>query len=226
MEETKPNVNETKIEKTTQDYQNKTETHNTKTSTPPPKTKVSVPDTKKAAKFLGANRGKIALGAIGLGIVTSWFDGDDDDVLSSAGKGAKSAVAVSAAAYGAEHLLKTQTVQDLVRGEVADVSKSMRSKAKAESRMITAHGKLGTASKYGLAAVGIAAVLDVANHAKEDFDAKMITAQQQKANVDRQKKQKEKNKKSSYGHIRDGEIVLDLFEARSGHHKMGNAKFN
>lgn len=188
--------------------------------------KEHVIDTFATSRFLQKNRTKIALGAVGVGIAKSVIDGEDDDVLSSAGKGIKTGIAAGGIAYGAQHLMKTQTVQDLVKGEISDIGKNVVKKANAERRMISSGNKLGTAMKIGLYAVGAATVLDVGQHVGENLEADRMKREQEFQLEQRKKKSKQKNKKNAYGHLDQGEIVFDLFEARTGHHKMGNAKFN
>lgn len=233
----KPTVSETKVEATRETYSHATEVHNTHTSATPPTPpqsptkpnnlpKVNAPDTKAASKFLQRNQSKIILGAVGAGVVKSLIDGEDDDLLSSAGKGIKTGVVVGAGSYAAQHLLKSETVQDLVKGEISDVGKSVVKKANAERRMLSGGNKVGTALRIGLYAVGAATVLDVGQRAGENLEADRIKREQEFKLKQRKKMQKQKNKKNAYGHLNDGEIVFDLFEARTGHHKMGNAKFN
>jgi hypothetical protein len=122
--------------------------------------------------------------------------------------------------------MNTTTVQDLVKGEISDVGKSVVKKANAKRRMLSSGNKLGTAMKIGLYAVGAATVLDVGQRVGEDLEADKIKREQEFRLEQRKKKQKQKNKKNAYGHLDQGEIVFDLFESRTGHHKMGNAKFN
>lgn len=193
---------------------------------PQPRFKTDVLNTKKMSSFLQANQGKVAMGALGVGIAKSFIDRDDDDILSSAGKGIKTAVVTSGLSYAAQHVLKTETVQDLVKGEVTDIGKSVSKKIDAERKAVARGGKIGTAFKIGMMTAGAATVMDVGQRAKERMEAENIKAQQEKNLKKKQERQKQKNKEKSYGYIDDGEILFDLFNARTGHYKMGNAKFN
>lgn len=92
--------------------------------------------------------------------------------------------------------------------------------------MLLSGNKLGTAMKMGMYAVGAATILDVGQRMGENHDAEKIKREQEYRLKQKMKKQKDKNKKYSYGNINQGEVVFDLFESRTGHHKMGNAKFN
>ena len=247
QEETKPNISETKVENTQQKYHNSTESYNTETSNPPPnppkskpsepKTKVKdtiphsnipkvgAPDTVKASKFLKANRGKIIAGAAGVGLAKAVIDGDDDDLLSSAGKSIKTAAVVGGLSYGAEHLLKTQTVQDLVRGEASDISKSVRKSGDMKRKATFKAGKIGTALQIGLGVVGAATALDVGQRYGDHREAEKMKREQEYRLKQKEKKKQKKQRENAYGNMDTGQIVLDLFEARTGHHKMGNAKF-
>ncbi|UOE58227.1 hypothetical protein IRB79_26675 (plasmid) [Cytobacillus oceanisediminis] len=181
---------------------------------------------KGVSKFLKANNSKIILGAIGAGIVSSAIDGDDDDVLSSSGKGMRSGAVAAGITYGAQALFKTDTVQDLVRGEISAISKSVRGKQEAERRLISIGVKLPGAAKVGMIAIGAATVMDLGGRVKDHYESESLKKEQEWEMKQRVKEQKKKQKKQSYGYIRDGEIVLEMFNARSGHHKMGNARFN
>lgn len=189
------------------------------------KLKTDVPDMKKTSSFLKKNHGKIVMGAVGFGIVKSMIDGDDDDLLSSAGKGIETGIVAAAASYGGEALFKMETVQDLVRGDVKEVSKEMQA-LQAEKRMAKIGAKMPTALGIGLIAIGAATVLDIGQRVGDHMDAEAYKKQQEFEIKQRVNEQKQKNKEKSYGYVQDGEIVFDLFNARSGHHKMGNAKFN
>lgn len=219
-EQEKPVVNKTKVNDTTNSYHQTTETRSA------PHLKTNVPDVKAASKFLKRNQGKIALGAIGLGLAKSVIDGEEDDIVSSAEKGIKSGAITAGISYGAQHLLKTETVQDLVKGEVSDVGKSIIKKANTQRKMIAGGGKLKTAYKIGLYAMGAATVLDVAQRAGDTLESANIKREEEHKLKEKRRKQQKKNKQYSYGHIDQGEIVFDLFNQRTGHYKMGNAKFN
>lgn len=188
--------------------------------------KNDVLDVEGISKLLSANREKVALGSLGLGAAASVVDNEDDDLLSSAGKTIKAGVLGAGAAYGAEHLLKTQTVQDMVRGEVTEVAKTALKTENQERRIKNAGGKLGVAMRIGLGVVAGATVLDIAARASDSIGAESMKFQQEQNLKERVQKKKEKAEKQSYGHLETSDIVFDLFDARSGHHKMGNAKFN
>ncbi|MEX3713537.1 hypothetical protein ABFV99_14130 [Cytobacillus horneckiae] len=230
-EHEKPVVNKITIEESAAAYDKAAKAHITKygpvqANDLPTNIKTNVIDTKAVSNFLRANQGKIALGALGVGIAKSIVDRDDDDLLSSAGKGVKTAVVTTGLSYAAQHVLKTETLQDLVKGEVSDISKNVANKVDAERRTITKGGKIGTAFKIGLMAAGAATVMDVGQRAKERLEAEKIKQQQEKNLKKKQERQRNKNKEKSYGYIDDGEVLFDLFNARTGHYKMGNAKFN
>lgn len=188
--------------------------------------KTNVPDTKAISNLLKQNRGKIALGAIGVGAVKAFLDNEDDELGTTVEKSVKSAALISGISYGAEHLFKTETVQDLVRGEVSDVNKSVRLKVDAE-RMIKAGNKAGhflrTKGAVGLAGFTL---LDLAERGMDHHSATELKAQEEYDIKLREKQKKKKQQQYAYGHIDQGEIVFDLFNQRTGHYKMGNAKFN
>ncbi|MCY9308726.1 hypothetical protein MOF23_07015 [Bacillus inaquosorum] len=240
----KPPINNTKIHQTTEKYSQHSESFNTQTKTPPPtppksepkpenlpkvksphSVKTNVVNTKEVSRLLKNNRSKIFLGALGVGLVKSAVDGDDDSLGSSIEKGAKTGALASGLSFTAEHLFKTETVQDLVKGEVSDISSSVRKKADAE-RIIKAGGKLGGALRVGKYAFAAATVLDIMERAADHHAASDLKAQEEYNNKQKEKQKRNKQKQYSYGHINQGEILFDLFNSRTGHYKMGNAKFN
>ncbi|MFE4029186.1 hypothetical protein ACFX4N_23815 [Priestia sp. YIM B13551] len=219
-EQQKPVVNKIKVDDTTHSYNESTETRTN------PHVKTNVPDTKAASKFLKKNQRRIALGAVGVGLAKSVIDGEDDDLVSSTAKGLKTGALAAGLSYGAEHLLKTQTVQDLVKGEVLSESERVARDVRVRRKMIAGGGRAANALKIGLYAMGAATVLDVGQRAGDHLEAEELKRREERKFAERRKKQKQKNKQYSYGHIDQGEIVMDLFNARTGHYKMGNAKFN
>lgn len=187
--------------------------------------KTDILQTKNVSALLKKNRGKIALGAIGVGVAKAVVDGDDDDLGSALGKGVKTGVLAAGLSYGAEHMFKTETVQDMVRGEVSDATKSVMKQGDVR-RFLRGGSQASKAlhiGKYGLAA---ATILDIADHVSENHEARVMKANEEYQFKQRQKEKKRKQQQLSYGHIDQGEILFDLFNQRSGHYKMGNAKFN
>ena len=248
----KPNTSQTKVEDTKKQYHHQTESHNTQTTNPPPTPPNSTPNTaskpqadsvasnnrlpktvsshstldlKKASTFLQKNRGKIALGGLGFGLAKSIVDGEDDDMLSAAGKGVKAAVITTGASYAAEYAFKNKTVQDLIRGEIVDDSKLVRDIANTQRKSVTKTGKLGIAYRIGMIALAGATTVDVLQRYGDKRDAEKLKKQQEWELKKKEKRMREKNKEKSYGYVDSGEIVFDMFNSRSGHHKMGNAKF-
>ncbi|HDR5350563.1 TPA: hypothetical protein QCS32_002198 [Bacillus thuringiensis] len=130
--------------------------------------------------------------------------------------------AVGSFAYEAKHLIQTQPVQGLVKSEIFDEEKGISKKANKESRMQFSRKKLGTAMGKGHYA---ATVLDVGRRIGGYHDTEEIKGEQEFQLRKKMKKQREKNR-NLYGNINQGEVVFNLFESRTGHHKMGNAKFN
>lgn len=237
----KPNVSETKVENTQQEYHQQSESHNTQTKTPPPESPHSTPpspnnpqgphasptyyDTKKVSSFLRNNRGKIFMGAIGAGVTSSMFDNDDDNLLSSAGKGLKTGLYATGASIAGEALFKSQTVQDLVNSEVNSSNKVKVDPAERKQKLNKIGAKGIGSLKYGAMAIGAAALLDVGQRLFDNHSAHVMENEQEKKLKEKQKRQREKNNKQSYGYLDQGDIVLEMFEARTGHYKMGNARY-
>jgi hypothetical protein len=86
-------------------------------------------------------------------------------------------------------------------------------------------GKGALAATIGLGAFAIASAMDVNDRMQDKVDeSKMTHKQEQK--LQRKMSQERKNKAQyAYGHIDMGQMVTDIFNDRSGHHLMGNARF-
>jgi len=132
--------------------------------------------------------------------------------------------AVGSFAYGAKHLIQTQPVQGLVKSEIFDEEKGISKKANKGSRMRFSGKNLETVMGKEHYAV-TATVLDVGRRIGGYHDTEEIKGEQGFQLRKKMKKQREKNR-NLYGNINQGEVVFNLFESRTGHHKMGNAKFN
>lgn len=247
-----PPINKTKVEESRSTIKDTVETKNNKTKTPPPEKPQSKPDskskpkvkkstsqkkakttnndnhydTKRISKFIKGNRGKIALGAIGAGLLGSMLDDEDDNIQSAAGKGVKAGAFGVGASFAGEYMFKSQTVQDLVKGEVSDVAKSIQKSVEAERRMVKVGSSLPIAARVGAVAVGAATILDVAQRMGDKLEANRMEKQNEKNLKQREKKKKARQKEQSYGYVDSGEIVFELFGKRTGHYKMGNAKFD
>ncbi|MEK1829094.1 hypothetical protein AAAC51_08045 [Priestia megaterium] len=127
------------------------------------------------------------MGSIGFGLAKSVIDGDDDDITSSVAKGVKTGLLATAVSYGAEHLLKTDLVQDIVDGKkLSEVDKVHQDK-KLERSLIKGGGKAASALKIGMYALGAATVLDVSHKIGDHMET-------DKMNRDQERKLKEKKK--------------------------------
>lgn len=189
--------------------------------------------------YIQKNRWKGAGIGLGVGVVKSIFDEEEDDVITATGKAVKTGAAVLGTSYLAEigldyasskdyqvaNMWAPTTVQDYVKGQVAGSAQKIEELADAERKMITIGGKIGTIAKVGAAIVGVASIVDIGQKVADSREAKRMKHEQEKALVEKEKQRKKKNKEQSYGYIQDGEILFDLFGGRTGHHKMGNAKF-
>lgn len=189
--------------------------------------------------YIQKNRWKGAGIGLGVGVVKSIFDNEEDDVITATGKAVKTGAAVLGTSYLAEigldyasskdyqiaNMWAPTTVQDYVKGQVAGSAQKIEELADAERKMVTIGGKFGTMLKVGAAIVGVASIVDIGQKVADSREAKRIKHEQEKALIEKEKRRKKKDKEQSYGYIQDGEILFDLFGERTGHYKMGNAKF-
>ena len=77
--------------------------------------------------------------------------------------------------------------------------------------------------------IGTTSLLSAAGKAKDKHETKAQVKQIEKRTKEQMKKEAEKKdkyqKKKSYNNIDAGQIVMDMFNQRIGHHKMGNSRF-
>lgn len=180
----------------------------------------------KASDFLKRNRGKIGLGSLGVGLAIAAIDKEDDNLESTVIKGAKTAAIGTGMAIASEKLFKTETVQNLIKGEILNVSESVKENISAKSKAFKAGSFLPTASLIGTVGVGIASLLDIGGALKDKATESKLKREAEARIKAQDNRQREMYKKDSYDYIDQGEILFELFEGRSGHHKMGNSRFN
>lgn len=86
-------------------------------------------------------------------------------------------------------------------------------------------GKAKLAGAIGLGAFAVASVMDTSETLAEKKRTTRMTEEQER-NLNRKISREERNQKQhAYGHVDFGQMAIDLFNERTGHHKMGNAKF-
>lgn len=198
---------------------------------------------KTNAEFKNAiqkNRWKKGLGlGVGLGVAKSVFDNEDDDILTATGKTTKMAAGVIGVSYLAElgldyasskefevaSMWTPTTVQDFQKGDVVGKARQVLEDADLERKAKTIGGKLGTSLKVGAAIVGVASILDVGQRMADNKEAKRMKHEQEQELHRKEKQRRKKNKEQGYGYLQQGEILFDLFGERTGHYKMGNAKY-
>lgn len=80
-------------------------------------------------------------------------------------------------------------------------------------------------AKIGVGVTALGGIVSAAHSAKQSHDARqMVKAQEEKQYRDKKRKQEE-TARYGYGQVDMGNVVLQMFEERTGHHKMGNSKF-
>lgn len=120
---------------------------------------------------------------------------------------------------------KKQTIGDVTKSETKSISLSMRKNQEAERKLLKAEKYLPTALKVGGGIITAATLLDIGGAINDKREEKKMKAATEKQIREREKKEKDAYKQYSYGYVDSGEILFELFNNRSGHHKMGNAKF-
>jgi len=81
------------------------------------------------------------------------------------------------------------------------------------------------AGMIGLGAFAVASILDTWDELHQDVRVERQKAIQERNLTRQMNREKRELAKQGYGNIDLGSIVLDMWEERIGHYKMGNAKF-
>lgn len=80
-------------------------------------------------------------------------------------------------------------------------------------------------AKIGVGVTALGGIVSAAHSVKQSHDARqMVKAQEEKQYRDKRRKQEE-IARYGYGQVDMGNVVLQMFEERTGHHRMGNSKF-
>lgn len=94
-----------------------------------------------------------------------------------------------------------------------------------KQKMKKAWGGAKVAGVAGLGAFALASVMDTSESLSEDKHTSRMVKQQEERLTKKQTKERREQNKQGYGNIDMGQMAIDLFNERTGHHKMGNAKF-
>lgn len=189
-------------------------------------------DMSKTKKRIG--RGVAALGVT---VVQQSFNGENDGVYETVGK--------TAAVYGAmsfaEHKLDKWAVSGTAKKKILenlDVVKKEESiryndkerhylkqnrhiEERGAKRFRQMRGGLGIA----VASIAVGGLLDLGVDAKHHLDVEGQKADLRQRNEQSMQQAAQKRQENGYGHIDMGQIAIDMFNQRTGHYKMGNAKF-
>lgn len=92
------------------------------------------------------------------------------------------------------------------------------------SSRIRKAGLLGAIGVVG--AIGVASVLDTSSALKSKTRENRMVAQQEENLIKKQNMMKRNRESMGYGHVDFGQMAIDMFNDRIGHHKMGNSKFH
>jgi hypothetical protein len=83
----------------------------------------------------------------------------------------------------------------------------------------------GVLSIAAMSAVGIGSILDISSRLDQSKETTRMVSDQEKKLAQRTSKEAASLKRDSHDYVDVGEIVMEMFNERIGHHKMGNAKF-
>jgi len=178
---------------------------------------------KQMASRIGISAG---IGA-GLGLAKASTDKENDGALSTAEKMIKGAAGIVGADYGAEFGVKHlgTTVGKMTKGDIVKGLKKTMTESEELRWQKNMQRKLGIAGRIGIAAMGAATLLDIAEGYKTDREATAERNRQEQELAQKMSEEKRRQKKESYGYVDYGQVVLQQWEKRIGHYAMGNAKF-
>ena len=114
-----------------------------------------------------------------------------------------------------------ESVMDHARQKTVDF------KAKKKADLI--QGRVRKTGKVAAGFIGTTALLGMANNQLRKAKAENVKKDYEKQRIQEQKEEQKRREKYrqgvSFGNVNAGEIAFQLFEQRTGHHKMGNSKF-
>lgn len=94
-----------------------------------------------------------------------------------------------------------------------------------EERVVrTAKGLMRT-SKIGVGVIALGGILSAGHSVKQSMDAGQMVKKQERKQKNDDRKRREQLARYGYGNVDLGNIMFEMFEERTGHHKMGNSKF-
>lgn len=102
-----------------------------------------------------------------------------------------------------------------------EVTKEM---VKEERAVRTAKGVM-RAGKIGVGITALGGLVSAAHSVKQSHDAKQMVEKQTEQQERNKQRKKQEMARYGYGNVDMGNIVLEMFEERTGHHRMGDSKF-
>lgn len=107
------------------------------------------------------------------------------------------------------------------RGKVKEIKAGVATKKRLNGWL--KKGKVG--GMVGLGAFALASVMDTSQDLSHGKQVGKMT-QEQERNLERKAgREKQRQQEQAYGNINMGQMAIDMFNERTGHWKMGNAKF-
>jgi hypothetical protein len=110
--------------------------------------------------------------------------------------------------------------------EMPKVQHELGMEEQARVRKIKGWARNGkVAGLIGLGAFALASAMDAGQDLSDKQEAGEMKAEQERNLTKKLNNQKKAMAQNAYGHVDMGEMVMDMFNDRIGHHLMGNAKF-
>lgn len=114
---------------------------------------------------------------------------------------------------------------DMTQGDTKTKATENAQKESSKKKSKNFSGKLGVLAAIGATTIGAASLLDTSRGLREDARAERMKAQQEENLIKQRNMQRRNREEMGYGNVDFGQMAIDMFNERIGHHKMGNSKF-
>jgi hypothetical protein len=182
---------------------------------------------KPPKSYLGRFGNIVKVGAA-LGVAETVLDKKDDSILSTAGN-IVGDTALVGSAYAAWKigvpLAKSTTVGSMIKDSVHKLGSEIVDNGVEAARARKVQRGVGLGFKIYAGIIAVGTVADIGLRLHDRSEANNMEYQQEHNLKKAKKEEKKKNAETRTSNLDMGQIAIDLFNERSGHHKMGNAKF-
>jgi hypothetical protein len=187
------------------------------------------PHLPKAPKSLLGKYGNIIKVGAALGAVDAMTDTKDDNIFTTAGK-MVGGTALAGSAYAAwklgAPLMKDTTVGTMMKDKIHALGSDIVDEGVEIARAKRVQRGIGLGFKIYAGIIAVGTVADIGLRLHDHAEAKNMEYHQEQNLKKAHKEDRKSYAQTRASYIDMGQISMDLFNNRTGHYKMGNAKFN